>query len=142
MSNTVYDTTVVAYANGALVGRSPGNALDRRLRAIEDFVNGERVAWYNERLLAEYIAALVDYRNDVIELFVTRLSDYGRKANRSTLSRQNHSRAQDLRWPDHDQHLLAAAIEAPRPTILVTEDNLHRCSSEVKRVFRVRVQQV
>jgi hypothetical protein len=51
---TVYDTTVVAYANGDLAGRKAGNVMDKRLCALEGFLEKKRVAWYNDRLLHEY----------------------------------------------------------------------------------------
>ncbi len=62
--DTVYDATVVTYANGDLVGRRKGNILDRRLRSIEEFLMGARVAYYNKKLLGEYLTHVVEYRND------------------------------------------------------------------------------
>lgn len=140
---TVYDTSVVAYANGELVGRRAGNVLDRRLRKLEEFIRGVRTAWYNTKLLREYQQKISEHRNDVIEIFLARLGDYGRRASRNTLTRQHHVVARRVRWPTHDQHLLAAALDAGRDaTILVTETNLASCRASVRREFGIYVEQV
>jgi hypothetical protein len=142
MTNTVYDATVVGYANGDLIGRRSGNKLDRRLRVLEEFIKGSRIALYNKKLLYEYESHLSTHRNDIIEVFLIQLIDVGICARRSTLSRQYFARARRLNWPDHDQHLLAAAIEATRVTIFVTEDNLACCAKSVKREFGIHVVKV
>jgi hypothetical protein len=138
--NTVYDTTVVAYANGDLRGRQNNNALDKRLRRLEEFVCGRRVAWYNTRLLNEYTEKVREHRNDVIVAFVTRLAEHGRRAARNNLSRQNYARATQARWPKHDQHLLAAAVDAGAGTVIfVTEDYLSNCAAQVRERLGVVV---
>jgi len=139
MTNTVFDTTVVAYANGDLAGRKRGNALDTRLCAIEAFLCGRRVAWYNTRLEDEYRQKMKVRRNDVIEAFFIRLADHGRRALRNGLTRQRYACAITAGWPSHDQHLLAAACEATDPTILVTEKALTRCAAKIRREFGIDV---
>lgn len=138
----MYDTTVVAYANGDLVGRRAGNVLDRRLRRLEEFLSGARVALYNAKLLNEYGQHVARCRNDVIEAFLTRLADHGKKTKRSTLSRQDHGCSKGAGWPSHDQHLLAAALEGTGATILVTEDVLARCAAAVRKQFGITVVKV
>ncbi len=142
MSNTVYDTTLVAYANGAIAGRKPGNVLDRRLRSIEKFLQGTRVAWSNTKLQAEYFQKIKEHRNDVIEAFFIRLVDHGRLAKRNTLSRQEYARAKKLGWPSHDQHLLAAALEAGAATICVTENSLAVCAAGLRREFTTAIEHI
>lgn len=137
--DTVYDATVVTCANGDLAGRRRGNALDRRLRVLEEFVNGRRVAWYNNKLLQEYENHVVERRNDVIETFLDSLADHGRRATSNRLSTSQYASARRMRWPSHDQHLLAAALEATRATIFTTERRLHSCRADVQRVFGVAV---
>jgi hypothetical protein len=139
MPNTVYDAAFIAFSNGALVGRRRGNLLDKRLATIEEFVNGRRVAWYNNKLLSEYEMHIKQRRNDVIDTFFIRLVDAGRKATRNTLSRTHFATATKIRWPSHDQHLLAAAIEAGNATIYVTEELLGNCAANVRRNFGAKV---
>src|SRR6266851_785662 len=135
MKHTVYDTSFVAYSNGELAGRRPNNVLDRRLSKIEEFVEGKRVAWYNDKLFGEYRDRVRHTRNDVIDAFLIRLADAGRRVARSTLSTPNYAKARKAQWPSHDQHLLAAAVEATRATIFVTEKALEDCAGTVKREF-------
>ena len=140
--DTVYDTTVVAYSNGQLAGRRRGNALDRRLCVLEEFIVGVRLAWYNAVLLREYEKQITICRNDVIEAFLARLGDHGKRVKRSTLPRQAYARAREIRWPGHDQHLLMAALDGTNSTIFVTEEALARCSANVRREFGFKVVQV
>ena len=139
MANTVYDASFVAMSNGDLAGRRSGNALDRRLKTIEEFADGTRVAWYNNKLLSEYEQHVKIYRNDLVDTFFRLLADTGKKATRSTLSRTAYARLRRVRWPTHDQHLLAAATQAGESTILVTEETLGSCASAVRREFGVTV---
>jgi hypothetical protein len=142
MTNTVYDTTVVVYANADLIGRRSGNRLDRRLRVLEEFIQGSRIAFYNKKLFKEYEDHLSNQRNDVIEVFLIQLIDTGSYVRRSTLSRQNFDRASRSNWPAHDQHLLAAAIEATGVTIFVTENHLACCANSIRREFDIEVVKV
>ncbi|MFA6472446.1 MAG: hypothetical protein WCU00_10435 [Candidatus Latescibacterota bacterium] len=137
--DTVYDTTVISLANGDLVGRKRGNALDKRLSALEQFLKGHRVAWYNNCLLNEYSAHILEYRNDITEIFFAMLVDRGRKAKKNTLTRHQHALLRSIRWPSHDQHLLAAALEGRSTTLFVTEVTLYNCAASVKRIFDIRV---
>jgi len=137
--DTVYDTSLIVYSNGDLAGRRRNNVLDRRLSRIEEFLSGSRSAWYNDKLLNEYEAKVHQRRNDVIDAFLTKLADTGKRAERSRLSRVNYAKSRAIRWPSHDQHQLAAALEGKRTTIFVTEEALARCAADVKRVFGVTV---
>lgn len=142
MSDSVYDTSLVAYSNGDLAGRRRGNVLDRRLSRIEEFLNGKRVAWYNNKLLAEYEQHIKESRNDVIEAFLIALENQGRRSQRSALSRQNFATATRARWPAHDQHLLAAALEGDGTTIFVTEEALAACGTAILRSFGISVDRI
>lgn len=137
--DTVYDTTVVAYSNGQLSGRRPGNAMDRRLGYLEAFIAGNRRALYNSKLLQEYTRQVRERRNDVIENFLTLLADTGMLVPKSQLSKRDFGRAREVRWPSHDQHLLAAALGGTDATILVTEKALAQCAAGVKREFEATV---
>ena len=79
MPNTVYDTSFLAKSNGGINGRKHGSVLDRRLCAVEGFLNGNRVAWYNNKLLNEYTDHIKSYRNDILDLFFRLLEVAGRK---------------------------------------------------------------
>lgn len=138
MADTVFDASFVAVSRGNLSGRRPGNVLDRRLRKIEEFLRGARIAWYNDRLLTEYVEHLKGDRNDVIQAFLIRLADVGKRT-RSTLSRPNYVKARTARWPTHDHHVIAAAIEADNCTIFVTETALENCAAAIKRTFSIIV---
>jgi hypothetical protein len=142
MADSVIDTSVVSMANGQIAGRRQGNALDRRLLAIEDVAYGRRRMRYNPRLLVEYRRIVRIYRNDVIELFFTALTERAVFVPRNTLSRQDNAKARKCKWPGHDQHLLAAAVGGIQPTIFVTEADLHACAASVLAYFAVHVEQL
>jgi hypothetical protein len=97
------------------------------------------MAWYNSALLLEYRQHITTHRNDVIEAFVAQLADRGLKGKKSRLSRQDYARSREAKWPSHDQHLLAAALESAGATIFVTEKVLVNCAGSVRRIFGVRV---
>ena len=138
--HTVYDTCLLVLANGMLTGRKRGSLLDKRLGAIERFINGDTIARFNNKLLGEYERKVLTHRNDIIELFFTFLARDGKKVARSSLSRQQHSEARGARWPDHDQHLLAAAIGGTRSLIVTTEKALEICSHSIRSRFGVVVE--
>jgi hypothetical protein len=141
MSDCVLDASVVAFSNGDIAGRRPGNVFDRRLAAIERVVSGERSLRYNSKLLGEYKGLVRVYRNDVIELLFIILADKGVLVKRNTLSRQEHAVATGkCRWPSHDQHLLAAAVGGIDPVIVVTESHLASCAARVLTYFAVYVE--
>jgi hypothetical protein len=145
MPDCVVDATVVALANGDLAGRRPGNALDRRIAAIEQVANGTRRLRYNSRLYGEYGKLIKDYRNDVIETLFIILDDRRRSVfvKRNTLSRQNYATAtRRCRWPSHDQHLLAAALGGNDPTIVVTEGRLGQCEHRILAFFNIHVEHI
>lgn len=140
--DTVYDTTVIACSNQELAERQLNPELNRRLDVIEQFITAERTAWYNDKLLKEYVDHLGTNQNDVIHMFMMQLADRGIWCKRYSLSRQHHAVAQEAGWPNHDQHLLAAAIEGHRTTIFVTEDLHANCAKKIKREFKISVEQV
>ena len=103
MADSVIDATVVAFANGDIAARRPGNAFDRRMAVIEQVAYGHRRLRYNQRLLGEYEQLVHEYRNDVIDLFFTVLTETAIRVRTNTLSRQNYAQARRCRWPSHDQ---------------------------------------
>jgi hypothetical protein len=135
---------VVAFANGDLTARRPGNLIDRRLRVIEQVVAGKRRLRYNQKLLGEYQRLIQRYRNDVIELLFGVLdSQRSVRVPRSTLSRHDYATATSrCRWPSHDQHLLAAALSGDEPSIFVTEARLASCAPKIFTHFAVSVNQL
>lgn len=143
MPDCVVDASVVAFANGDIDGRRPGNIFDRRLTLLEQIVRGARRLRYNGRLVYEYEQLIKNYRNDVIEALFALLDDTRRsiRVPRSSLSRADHSKATEkCGWPDHDQHLLAAAIGGSDPLIAVTEDRLHQCAATIFKHFQVHIE--
>jgi hypothetical protein len=143
MPDCVVDTSVLAFANGDIAGRRPGNLLDQRLGVLEQIVGGARRLRYNPKLLDEYQKLITQYRNDVIETVFAILDDTRRsvRVTRSSLSRQDRAKAADrCHWPDHDQHLLAAAIGGDYPSIVVTEDRLNQRAAAILRHFEVRIE--
>lgn len=141
MPDCVFDTTVVAFANGDIAARKPGNTFDRRLSAIERSARANCRIRYNRKLLAEYEAHVRDRRNDVIELFFAALTERGILVARNNLSRQDYATATSrCRWPTHDQHLLAAAVRGDNPTIFVTEQQLADCRAKVRAYFGIDIQ--
>jgi hypothetical protein len=132
---------VVYKANGDIAGRRPGSILDRRLRALEQIGRGVRRLRYNPKLLGEYRRVVREPRNDVIELFFNVLSERAVLVSRNTLSRHCYAKAvRTCRWPNHDQHLLAAAIDGIDASILVTEEAHVTCANCIFRHFTVRVE--
>jgi len=141
MPDCVVDASVVAMANGDISGRRPGNVLDRRLAVIEQVGDGARRLRYNSRLFGEYKRLVQQSRNDAIELFFLALAYRAILVRRNTLSGPDHDVAtRKCRWPNHDRHLLAAALGGADPTIFVTESRLAQCGVRVLRHFRVHVE--
>lgn len=140
MSDAVFDTSVVAIANKDIARRKLGNSIDQKLCLLERAVGGQIRIRYNWKLLTEYKQIVTDQRNDVIESFFQILdSMLAVRVARSTLSRQHFQRAIAQRWPRHDQHLLAAALDGDRTCLYVTEVRLAKCAAGIYRVFRIRV---
>lgn len=143
MSDVVFDTTVVAWANRDMGARRPGNSFDRRLRLLERARDGQLRIRYNKRLLGEYQRRVMERRNDIIEMFFVLLdSTRAIRVSRNNLSRQHHQRAVQEGWPSHDQHLLAAAVGGDRPCVYVDEHHLAACGAGIHRVLGIRVQRV
>lgn len=143
MPDCVIDSTVIAFANGDIAGRRPGNLFDRRLAVLEQVAKGTRRLRYNPKLLHEYEQLIGQYRNDVIEAVFAILDDPQRSVRvaRSSLSSREHGIATGTcRWPSHDQHLLAAAIGGDYPSIAVTEQRLNQCAAEILRNFQIRIE--
>src|SRR6266849_6473172 len=143
MPDCVVDATVVAFSNGNIAGRRPGNVLDRRLTILEQVVTGTRRLRYNPRLLHEYEQLIQQYRNDVIEALFSLLDDTRRSVlvRRNSLSRQDHARATGAcGWPSHDQHLLAAALDGADPAIVVTEQRLNQCAQAILQHFAIHIE--
>ena len=95
---------------------------------------------YNAKLLEEYRPFIAVLRNDVIEVFLRVLADRGVLVRRNTLTRQDYAAArQTCRWPSHDQHLLAAALNGDDPTIFVTEARLAECAAGILAHFAIHI---
>lgn len=141
MPDCVVDATIIYKANGDIAaGRRPGNILDRRLIVIEQIGSGARRLRYNSKLLNEYQQVAREHRNDVVELFFTALAERAVLVTRNKLSPHLYARATQCRWPSHDQHLLAAAVDGTNPTIFVTERRHVNCADCVLRRFAVHVE--
>lgn len=140
MNDGILDTTVVALTNTDLRARAHASSLNRRVTLLERCLNGSLRVRYNKILFDEYEEHIKEYRNDLIEIFFALLdSNKSVYVKRSTLSRQNYNRAYKCRWPSHDQHLIAAALNGVRPSIYVTEETLCQCHSRIHREFRISV---
>lgn len=144
MPDRVFDTKFVAAANGPMTqsSRKQNNVLDRRLKHIEEFAIHQRVrARYNSKLLEEYEAKLLESRNDIIQLFLTKLADSQKctfvKSNK--LQRSDYAKCCDIGWPSHDQHLLAAAVNGEKVAICTTEQSHGVVGKQVYREFRIAV---
>jgi hypothetical protein len=140
MRDVVFDANVVRFANGNISGRQTGNALDTRLGVLEDCIHDRTRGRYNPKLWGEYAPAFDDPRNDIVVALIIALSDRGVRVPSNTLSRQLYAKMRDARWPSHDQHLLAAAIDGNRTVVYSCERNRHGpCARAVRREFGVGV---
>lgn len=136
MAECVFDASFIAKANGSCSGANNGNLLQRRLNAVQSVTSGASRLRYNQKLLNEYLKHVQECRNDLVELFFEILdSDKAIRVKRSTLCKADNAKANDCRWPSHDQHILAAAIGGTNVVIYVTEKTLGSCGVAVKRIF-------
>jgi hypothetical protein len=143
MSDAIFDATVVSFANSTLAGRRPGTSAERRFNLLDGAAKGRVRIRYNTKLLTEYVDHIRERRNDAIRVFFDLLDSGGAiRVQKSTLSRQDWQRARAQRWPRHDQHLLAAAVDGDRPSLYVTERRLANCSAGIQRIFGVYVRLV
>jgi len=141
MSDVVFDTTVVSIGNKNIVDRKTGSSFDKILHLLQKVVDRVLYVRYNDKLRKEFEEHVKTYRNDTIEIFFSILdSSQAIRVKKNNLSRQHFDLAVcKARWPNHDQHLIAAAINGKKPYIYVTEQRLERCAGEVYRVLRIRV---
>jgi hypothetical protein len=140
MNDAVLDATVVSFANSTLAGRLPGTSAERRFNLLDRAVRGKMRIRYNPKLLREYTDHIREHRNDAIRVFFDLLDSEGAiRVQTNTLSRQRYLRAAEVRWPRHDQHLLAAALGGNRPCVYVTEKKLANCAAGIHRIFDVHV---
>lgn len=141
MDDAVIDANVLAFANGP-AGTNPTGAFARCLPMIERIIRGQWRCRYNKRLLKEYEDHTKTKRNDFIIAFLDILDSPRAVLTRNNLRRHEYARARAIRWPTHDHHLLAAAIDGVRPSIVVTEDTLAILHARARREFGVSVVQV
>lgn len=143
MKSSVYDTILVAKANGSIAGRHRGNLLDRRLCLLENAIERMTNTLVNSKLLHEYRIKIMDVaiRNDTIHAFLQFVFDHGIDSHRSTLSSSDYDRARNARWPIHDQHLIAAAIGGANASIYVTEKRHVACSNSIRKSFKITIVQ-
>jgi hypothetical protein len=145
MAEAVYDASFIAYANCSLDDPTDDRRdfLGQLVAAIGLAVSGQaRIRW-NKALRAEYDDIVKVQHNDLVDQFFAILT--GENATfvaRNSLRRHENARAQDCNWPQHDRHLIAAAIEGKSVTIHVTERRLGQCTKKVWQVFRIRVNYV
>jgi hypothetical protein len=143
MSDCVLDTSLVRGANEDMESRKPGSLFDKTLAIIEEVANGTWRVRYNPKLLNEYQAQVRIYKNDFMSVFFQILdSAQAVRVERSTLTRQQKAASDKCKWPSHDQHLLAAAIDGNNCCIFVTENFLHSCGDKVLRHFRIHVHHI
>ena len=139
MKSSVYDTILIAKANGNLAGRKAGNALDRRLKLFEAAVLGTSLTLVNAKLLNEYGSKILDFRNEAVRAFYVYAIDHGVNTGKSSLSRSDFERSRKARWPAHDQHLIAAAIGREKVSIYVTEVQHSACAAAVRKQFGITI---
>lgn len=141
MRSTVFDTRLVASANGDIRARRPGNILDCRLILLEQAVARVTTTLVNKKLLKEYNSKIPQsgIRNDSVRSFIEFVIDHGVDSGRSTLSHSDYVKAHEARWPTHDHHLIAAAIGHNHVTIFVTEQNHFVCTREIHRRFGITI---
>lgn len=143
MSDAVLDTTVVAFENADLLKQGVADSVAQCIRLLEDAVERRVRIRFNQVLLNEYQEHVKRPGNDVIEAFFQLLDSASAvRVKRNALARHLHQRAFEHRWPRHDEHLLAAAIDGEDPSIYVTDQRLARCAAGILRAFRIRVHQV
>jgi hypothetical protein len=137
----VIDATVIGFSNRDLDVSQPGSALDRRINVIKQVTAGKLHLRYNPKLLKEYVQHARNPRNDVIELFFQILdSDRAEFVKSNTLRRQIYALAiGKCRWPHHDQHLLAAAVDGKEPSLFVTEQRHARCCDDILMYLQIHV---
>lgn len=136
MSECVFDTSFIAFANEPLVAEREGNLLNRRLVAMRSVTSLQSRLRYNQKLLIEYSQHARVRRNDVVnQLFDLLDSPQAIFVKRSTLSKTDKVRSVACGWPSHDQHILAAAIGGTDVVIHVTERTLGQCSNKIRRYF-------
>jgi hypothetical protein len=142
MGESVFDASFIGYANGPLeeLASNPSGVLGHLARAVEEVAAGRGFIRCNPKLLTEYDRLVKEYRNDLIVEFIS-LLDSGKtiRLTSSSLSRQENARAERCNWPQHDRHLLAAAVGGSKVTIHVTEPRLGQCSPRIWRLFEIRV---
>jgi hypothetical protein len=142
MAECVFDASFIGYANGPLDGQVAAlKEVPRQLLAtIETVIAGRGRLRCNPKLLEEYDKLTKVPYNDLIVLFITLLdSERTTKLKSNTLRRQDNAKAEECGWPQHDRHVLAAAVGGTDVTIHITEPRLGRCSTKVWRVFKIRV---
>jgi hypothetical protein len=145
MAESVFDASFIGYANSSLDDPTPHRRefLRQLLNAITSVISRQSNLRCNQKLLSEYEGHLKVRRNDVIDQFITILdSEETVKLSGSTLRSPHKARANDCRWPSHDQHVLAAAIDGTNVTIHVTERVLGLCAQDIWRKFRIRINYV
>jgi hypothetical protein len=139
--DTVVDATVVVFANNALAIGDSG-VLGRCLTIISEVIHDERRCRYNSKLLGEYIMHVGRQPSDFVHLFFGVLESSRAVLGRNSLCPGDRERAESMKWPSHDRHLLAAAVGGENPCIMVTERRLASLHEPAKREFGVCVKLV
>ena len=140
----VIDTTVLQKAN-ALLTTTPRSHSDfaKRIRLIEDVLEGRKVVLYSWKLMVEYEKQLPSPRNDYIRLLFELLADPKRRVeNWVKWPGRDREKARKCRYPKEDDHVLRTAIR-PKPSTIVTEEGRMLAADDcIYRNFKVHIKNI
>jgi len=143
MSDCVVDTSFIALANKTMEEPPTEDVLYQRIDAIRLIVETNQRLRVNPKLLTEYEPHIKEQRNDVVDQFVALLDDPNTvKLSSNTLRKADNAKANTCRWPTHDKHVLAAAIDGDNVTIHVTDNVLGNCAKAVRRIFGFKINHI
>ena len=137
----VIDTTVSQKANAPLT-TTPRSHSDfaKRIRLIEDVLEGKKRVLYSWKLMDEYIRKLPSPRNDYIRLLFELLADPKRRLeNWVNWPGRDREKARKCRYPEEDDHVLRTAIRPKRSTIITEESRMLVADECIYRNFKVHI---
>jgi hypothetical protein len=135
MSDAVFDATVVRYTNKGLTDDAKRVGAAAGIKLLQVFLQSDRKLRYNPKLKGEYQKE-TGSQSDLIKAFYQFLdSPRGVFVKTNQLRKAPYARARECNWPGHDDHLLAAAIDAAEVTIYYTEHRHAVCVAAVRRRF-------
>jgi len=145
MAEAVYDSSFIGYANVSLDDPTAERRefLRQLVAAIALVVSGQTSLRWNKALRTEYDDIVKVHQNDAVDQFFAILtSENATFVAKNSLRKHENVRAHDCNWPQHDRHLIAAAIDGTNVTIHVTERRLGVCTERMWRILRIRVNYV